>query len=245
MSSAPNPIPDYAELRCVSNFTFLRGASQPEELVARAKQLGYAALAITDECSMAGVVRAHVAAKEHDLKLLLGSQFQVGRGKASTDDTAPFVLNVLPCNLNGYGNLCQFITKLRRAAAKGTYQLDIEAISGDELADCVVLASPQRMANPAQLEAVARWLLAIFLGRCWLGVELLRLLDDEMWLHRLRQVSDLTAIPLVAAGDVHFHVRSRKPLQDVLTAIRVGKPLTECARLRSATQRGAPLCAPG
>ena len=221
-------IPAYAELRCVSNFSFLRGASQPAELVERAKALGYRALAITDECSMAGAVRAHVAAKEHGLPLLLGSQFRVEWGLASSDRTVPFDLTVLACNLNGYGNLCQFITKLRRSSAKGTYHLDIADISGAELLDCVVLASPQRMAEPVQLQTVATWVLSQFLGRCWLGVDLLRLLDDEMWLHRLRQVSELTAIPLVAAGDVHFHVRSRKALQDVLTATRLGRPLTEC-----------------
>jgi error-prone DNA polymerase len=108
-------IPAYAELRCVSNFSFLRGASRPEELVERAKQLGYHALALTDECSMSGMVRAHVAAKEHGLTLLVGSQFQVACA-------FPFSLTVLACNLEGYGNLCQFITKLRRSADKGTYR---------------------------------------------------------------------------------------------------------------------------
>ena len=227
MATVP-AIPDYAELRCVSNFTFLRGASQPEELVERAKQLGYTALAIADECSMAGIVRAHVAAKEHGLKLLVGAQFQVDWGLASSDTTTPFTLTVLATNLHGYGNLCQFITKLRRSSKKGTYHLDIVDIDGPELDDCVVLMSPTRMSEPAQLETAAKWLLDTFLGRCWLGVEQLRVLDDEMWLHRLREVSALTAIPLVATGDVHFHVRSRKPLQDVLTATRVGRPLTEC-----------------
>ena len=221
-------IPEYAELRCVSNFTFLRGASQPEELITRAKQLGYTALAIADECSMAGIVRAHVAAKEHGLKLLVGAQFQVDWGLASSNTTTPFTLTVLATNLHGYGNLCQFITKMRRSSEKGTYHLDIGDINGPELDDCVVLISPKRMSEPAQLESVAKWLLDNFLGRCWLGVEQLRVLDDEMWLHRLREVSALTAIPLVATGDAHFHVRSRKPLQDVLTATRVGKPLTEC-----------------
>jgi len=221
-------IPPYAELRCVSNFSFLRGASQPEELVERAKQLGYSALAIADECSMSGIVRAHMAAKTQGLKLLVGSQFLVDWGMASASETTPFDLTVLACNLHGYGNLCQFITKLRRAAPKGTYQLDISNISGDELTDCVVLASPKRMAEPPQLVTVAKWLLDHFIGRCWFGVDLLRILTDEMWLHRLREVSAFSAIPLVAAGDVHFHVRSRKPLQDVLTATRIGKPLTEC-----------------
>ena len=221
-------VPDYAELRCVSNFTFLRGASQPEELVARAHQLGYRALAIADECSLSGIVRAHVAAKEVGLKLLIGGQFVIDWGTPSGDATTPFTLTVLACNLNGYGNLAQFITKLRRASPKGTYRLQIEDITGEELHDCVVIASPKRMAEPIQLEGVTRWLLDHFIGRCWIGVDLLRVLTDEMWLHRLRELGVASAIPLVAAGDVHFHVRSRKALQDVLTATRVGKPLTAC-----------------
>jgi error-prone DNA polymerase len=221
MGNTSAQLPEYAELRCVSNFSFLRGASQPEELVERAKQLGYRALAITDECSMAGVVRAHVAAKQHDMPLLIGSQLWVECDFA-------FSLTVIACNLNGYGNLCEFITKLRRSSEKGTYRLTIDAICGEELLDCVVIASPKRMSTPDQVQRAARWVLDQFLGRCWLGVEMIRVLDDEMWLYRLRQVSELTAIPLVAAGDVHFHVRSRKALQDVLTSTRVGKPLTEC-----------------
>ena len=215
-------LPDYAELRCLSNFSFLKGASQPEELVARAQALGYAALAITDECSLAGVVRAHVAAKTCGLKLLVGSQFLVS-------GEAPFHLVVLACNLNGYGNLCEFITRLRRSAEKkGSYQLRLENILGTALADCLVLVCPERSNTPAQLLVLGQWLLTHFTGRCWLGVTQLLTLDDEIWLHHLRQLSDATAIALVAVGDVHMHVRSRKPLQDVLTAIRVGKPLTAC-----------------
>jgi len=220
-------LPDYAELRCVSNFSFLRGASRPEELVERAKQLGYSALAITDECSLAGAVRAHVAAKEHQLKLLIGSQFLV-EPEALGADATPFTLTVLACHMEGYGNLSEFITKLRRASEKGTYRLPLGDISGQELEGCVVLASAKRGAMPVQLEWLGRWLYREFKGRCWFAVEKLRLLDDEMWLHRLSEASQETGIPLVAAGDVHFHVRSRKPLQDVMTATRLGKPLTEC-----------------
>ena len=214
-------IPPYAELLCLSNFSFLRGASRPEELVERAQALGYSALALTDECSLAGIVRAHVAAKEQGLKLLVGSQFQV-------QCDAPFTLIVLATNLNGYGNLCEFITRLRRTAPKGTYRLTLNAISPDALADGLVIAVPQRGSTQAQMDSVARWLLLHFVGRCWLGVEQLRLMDDEMRLHRLRQSSELTAVPLVAVGDVHMHLRSRKALQDVLTATRIGKPLTAC-----------------
>ncbi|CAN7332212.1 error-prone DNA polymerase [Rhizobacter sp. LjRoot28] len=222
MTSRPQfSIPEYAELRCLSNFSFLRGASGPEELVERAHTLGYTALAMVDECSMAGVVRAHVAAKAKELKLLIGSQFLV-------QCDSPFTLVVLACNLEGYGYLCEFITMLRRSAPKGTYSLRIDDIDPDELKHCVVLASPERSSTTEQLTTVARWLLTHFTGRCWLAVELYRVIDDEMWLHRLREASELTAIPLVASGDVHMHVRSRKPLQDVMTASRVSKPLTEC-----------------
>ncbi len=227
MEPSPSGLPSYAELRCISNFTFLRGASAADELVERAKVLGYSALAITDECSMAGVVRAHVAAKEAGLPLLLGSQFLVSP-RDSTE--APFVLVMLAQSLDGYGNLCQFITKLRRSSEKGTYRLSLETIRGDELKHCVALLCPERSAKDAQLEAMGRWMLDHFTGRSWIGVDLVRRLDDEMWLHRMRKLSALTALPLVAVGDVHMHVRSRKPLQDVMTAIRIGKPLTECGK---------------
>ena len=225
--TGPGGIPDYAELRCISNFTFLRGASRPEELVARAKALGYTALALVDECSMAGIVRAHVAAKEQGLRLLVGSQFKVDVGSGGIN-VLPFTLVVLACNLNGYGNLCQFITHLRRSSEKGTYRLSIDDVGGAQLIDCVVIAMPERSSSQAQMDGVARWLLTQFLGRCWLGVEQLRKLDDEMLMHRLRHSSALTAVPLVAVGDVHMHVRSRKPLQDVLTATRLRLPLSEC-----------------
>jgi len=228
-------LPDYVELRCVSNFTFLRGASAPDELVERAKELGYQGLAITDECSMAGVVRAHVAAKAVGLPLLLGSQFCI---QPMGELEAAFTLVVLAQNLNGYGNLCAFITKLRRSSEKGTYHLTLDHITGSELEDCVVLLCPDRKSTDAQLEAAGLWTLNHFTGRCWIGVDQVRRLDDELWLHRMRQLSELTALPLVAVGDVHMHVRSRKPLQDVLTATRVGKRLTECghALQRSAEQ---------
>lgn len=226
-------LPDYAELRCLSNFSFLRGASWPDELVERAKELGYTALAITDECSMAGIVRAHVAAREHQLKLLVGSQFRIDvRGGADLDGIegpeAPCTLVVLACNLNGYGNLCQLISRLRRSSEKGTYRCTLADIGPRDLDDCVVIACPDRLAGAAPLLALARWLLTRFTGRCWLGVDQPQHADDEIRLLRLREVAALTEIPLVAVGDVVMHVRSRKPLQDVLTAIRLGRPLAEC-----------------
>lgn len=214
-------LPSYCELRARSNYSFLTAASWPEELVERAHELGYSAIAVTDECTLAGVVRAHTAAKEAGMKLLIGSQFNV-------QAELPFVMVVLAQNLNGYGNLCEFITVLRRSSEKGTYELRRNLIEGAALADCLVMVSPMRAATDEQLEELGRWTLKHFTGRAWLGLDLNRRIDDELWLHRLRQLSALTALPLVALGDVHMHLRSRKPLQDVLTATRVGKPLTEC-----------------
>ena len=117
-----DPHPAYAELHCLSNFSFQRGASQPEELVERAVALGYSALAITDECSVAGVVRAHGEARKPGslgLKLLLGAEFRVSR--AGTD--SGFTVIALAHHLQGWGNLCEFITVARRAAPKGEYQV--------------------------------------------------------------------------------------------------------------------------
>lgn len=218
-------LPDYAELLCCSNFTFLRGASHAEELVARAKAMGYTALAIADECSMAGIARAHVAAKKHELPLIVGSQFLVQASGAPSGD---FTLLLLATNLHGYGNLCELITRLRRSADKGTYRLRLGDVDPAALADCLAIAVPPRGATQEQSNATARWLLGAFLGRCWLGVTQLGRLDDAIHLHRLREAGALTAVPLVAVGDVHMHVRSRKPLQDVLTAVRVGRPLAAC-----------------
>ncbi|WP_077034465.1 error-prone DNA polymerase [Pelomonas sp. KK5] len=231
----PAQIPPYAELRCLSNFSFLRGASRPEELVSRAKALGYSAIAVVDECSMAGIVRAHTAAKEAGIPLLVGSQFKVEGG---IKGAMPFDLVVLATNINGYGNLCQFITHLRRRSEKGTYSLDVDEIDSRTLADCVVIAVPDRQCHLAQMGTISRWLLRHWTGCCWLGWEQLRRIDDEVQLYRLRECSELTAVPIVAVGDVHMHVRSRKPLQDVLSATRLGMPVSECGlRLQQNAER--------
>ena len=104
---------EYAELHCLSNFSFLRGASHAEELVTQAKALGYAALALTDECSLAGVVRAHTAAKKlGGIKLLIGAELTLDCGLR---------LVVIARNRAGYGRLSRLITRGRRKAEKGSY----------------------------------------------------------------------------------------------------------------------------
>ncbi len=206
-------LPGYAELHCLSNFTFLRGASHPEELVARAAALGYAALALTDECSLAGVVRAHVAAKETGLKLVVGSEFRLAEGSK---------LVLLAPDRRAYGALCALISTTRRRAPKGRYALGRE--------DLERAAAGGLLALLARTDSVseARWFGERFADRAWIAAELHCGPDDAAELARLRALSHASGLPLVAAGDVHMHLRSRRRLQDALTAVRLGKPLREC-----------------
>jgi error-prone DNA polymerase len=217
------PAPAYAELHCLSNFTFLRGASRPAELVQQAQQLGYHALAITDECSVAGVVRAHMAVQNGGdtappLKLIIGSEFTLACGLR-------FVALVM--NRRGYARLCALITQGRRSAPKGTYHLTREDVQ-DSLEDCLVLWLPGAVPDVAQLQ----WLRGCFAGRLWIAVELLLAGTDREYLVQLSQLGRDCAVPLAASGDVHMHVRSRRRLQDALTAIRHGVTLGQAgARL--------------
>ncbi len=208
-------LPAYAELHCLSNFSFLRGASHPEELVERAAAAGYVALALTDECSLAGVVRAHLAAKEAGLKLIVGAEIRLAGGPA---------LVLLACSRTGYGNLAALITRGRRAAAKGSYRLtraDLER----GLEDCLALLIPAPSSAPEPPPDDLLWLKARFAGRCWLTIELQRGADDAARLGRLLALAARCGVPAVAAGDVHMHVRARRRLQDVLTAVRLKTPV--------------------
>jgi error-prone DNA polymerase len=208
-------LPAYAELHCLSNFSFQRGASSPEELVDRAADLGYKAIAITDECSVAGVVRAHVRAKERKLAFIVGAELRL-------QDGAKLVL--LATNREGYGNLSELMTRGRRRMDKGSYSLDWSDLDGG-LSGCLALLVAEGGKDDL---AHAQALAARCAGRAWLAVELLYGSNDRARLAQWRELGQASGLPLVAAGDVHMHVRSRRPLQDTLTAIRVGKPVHGC-----------------
>src|SRR5574343_1543088 len=147
------PLPAYAELHCLSNFSFLRGASHPEELVAQAAAQGYAALALTDECSLAGVVRAHLALKALPAppKLIIGSEMTTADG---------LKLVFLARNREGYGNLSALITLARRRAEKGGYTLqrhDLNAVSPNgAVPDCLVLWVPGEIVDTSAADGL--WL---------------------------------------------------------------------------------------
>ena len=205
-------LPAYAELHCLSNFSFLRGASYPDELIEQAREQGYAALALTDECSLAGIVRAHQAAKSAGLKLLVGSEM-------TTVDGLKLVF--MARNREGYGNLSALITLARRRADKGSYTLhrhDLNAVSpSGAVPDCLVLWVPDEQASVEQ----GHWLAERFAGRLWIAVELHAGPDDAARLADLQALGQACGLPLVASGDVYMHARARRPVQDVLTALRL------------------------
>ncbi len=206
-------LPAYAELHCVTNFTFLRGASHPEELAARAAKLGYAALAVTDECSLAGVVRAYVAAKEHGIKLIVGAEFRIADGPK---------LVLLATDREAYGNLSQLITAARRRSRKGSYRIGWDDLDTG-VPGCLVLLVPDEQPGLEDAQRVAH----SFAGRAWIAAELLCGPDDRARLDALLDLGRAAKLPLAAAGDVHMHVRSRRPLQDTLTAIRLRATVAE------------------
>jgi error-prone DNA polymerase len=212
----------YAELHCLSNFSFLRGASHPQELVERAIELGYRALAITDECTLSGVVRAHEVARESNLKLIIGSEIQLQDG--------PRIV-LLATNREGYAQLSELITVGRRRAEKGHYQLCLEDLECG-LPDCLCLLIPalsvaQRNEHTwiDEQRAAIDALQPLFPERLWLAVQILYLPNERRRIQLLEQLHTLTRIPLVACGDVHMHQRERRYLQDVVTAIRLNTTL--------------------
>jgi len=203
----------YAELHCRTNFSFLEGASHPDELVNRAAELGLSALAITDRNSVAGVVRAHVAAKEAGLKLIIGAEI-------TPEDAPPVIL--LATDRAAYGRLSMLITHGRRRADKGECRLVFDDVAkhADGLLACVPLAGC----------AQDHWLHQYrdcFGDRCYGLAELHRGPHDELTLHCMKRLADEARVPLVASNDVHYHLPERQPLQDVLTAIRHGCTVKE------------------
>ena len=227
-------LPSYAELHCRSNFSFLTGASHPEELVERAAALGYGALAITDECSLAGVVRAHVEAKARQLHLIIGAEMRLVMPN-SGEPHARLVL--LAQSRRGYGNLSHWITIARRRAEKGSYFAHPSDVEGKVpnaptltgLPECVALLIPSAAQSFEEIFAHAMWLKTWFQAdRAAIAIELLHRADDDELLDRVVRAAHFTGLRIVAAGDVLMHLRSRKPLQDTLAATRIGKPVAEC-----------------
>jgi error-prone DNA polymerase len=220
-ASVVDELPAYAELHCLSDFSFLRGASSAEELFERAVNCGYHALAITDECSLAGIVRAWEASRATGVKLIIGSEFTLECGLKCV---------LLVETLAGYTKLCELITCARRSAVKGHYALariDVErAMDGINASSCGLFALwiPGQAPDRSQ----GQWLVELLGARAYLAIELHREQDDAARLQHLLELGESLGMPTVAAGNVHMDVRRQRVLQDTITAIRHNMSLADC-----------------
>ena len=196
----------YAELHCLSNFSFLRGASHPQELVATAAELGYSAIAITDECSLSGIVRAYRASKEHNIKLICGAEFILDEG---------IHLVMLAPTRQAYTELCSLISRARLHSSKGNYQLNLGDVRRYSQ-HCFAI-----WINPDETESHVSELKKYFNDRFWLGVSFHGQQQSEPYYFKRYQIARHHDINMVACGNVHMHCRQRKPLQDILSAIRL------------------------
>src|SRR5690625_506919 len=210
---------NYAELFCQSNFSFLEGASHPQELISQASFLGYEALAITDECSVAGVVRAYTCIKQEQLpiKLIIGSLFRLGEQLEV----------VLLCpNRQAYAELCRVISNARGRSAKGSYQLVEWDINS--LRHCLVIWLPTGQTEHDQYWA--KRLVQYHKTRLWLGCRRLLRNNEHRHLGYCELLSRRHQIPITACGAVLMHNPERLRLQHVLNAIRLGTSVAKAGR---------------
>ncbi|MEK6675408.1 MAG: error-prone DNA polymerase [Planctomycetota bacterium] len=209
----------YAELAVTSNFTFLTGASHPEELVHRAAELGYAAISMTDRNSLAGIVRAHVAAKEASIPLIVGCRLTF---------TTPewLTLLVYPTDRPSYGRLCRLLTVGKRRSPKGQCSLTLDDLMEHHEGLLAVILPPNQM-NPDALPELRRLKEVFNDDRLSLAITRLYGPNDQERNQRGKDFSELFNIPIVAVNDVYYHVPNRRPLQDVVTCIRHTCKITE------------------
>ncbi|MEL6577612.1 MAG: PHP domain-containing protein, partial [Pseudomonadota bacterium] len=200
---------EYAELQVTTNFSFLRGASHAEELVATAKAQGVSAIGICDRNTLAGVVRAHAAAKEAELDLVVGARLDLTDGPS---------LICYPTDRAAYGRLSQLITKGKRAAPKGECHISLTDVIAHSDGQIFIAVSPAR--PDGDFEATLSRLAALWPGRLYLAASHTYSGRDRQRIAALAELGARTGAPIVATGDVLYHTPARRPLQDVVTCIR-------------------------
>lgn len=205
----------YAQLHTTTNFTFLTGASHPGEYVYRAYELGYDALVIADECSLAGIVKAFVVAEELDFKLIIGSRFRLSNGMD--------LIAIAPSR-TAYAELSGFITLARRRAEKGSYEAHFEDLRF-RLRSCLIIWVAKL--TEAISDDVASELNSAFKGRLWIGINHQLHGGEKEDFERWQALGIEKNIPLVACGEALMHSADRKPLQDIVTSIRHNTPIQE------------------
>ena len=215
---------NYIPLWCKSNGSFLEGASHPEELVTHAAGLGLRALAITDRDGVYGIVRAHVAAKEHGVQLLVGAQVTVMNPVNLVNPVNLSTVVLLAQDRPGYANLCRLLTVGRRRKPKGEsvvtwdevcrHAAGMLALWGGDTSLLVRESDPD--------DAVADSLRDAFGDRLYAMVARHHRDTEIAEEARLRARAARYGLPLAAASEVLYHTRARRALQDVMTCIRHG-----------------------
>ncbi len=222
----------YAELAVATNFSFLRGASHAEELVETAAEIGLSAIGIADRNTLAGVVRAHAAAKEKTLKLLVGARLVVTNG---------FEVLCYPQDRAAYGRLCRMLTRGNRRAKKGECHLTLDDILEFSQGQIFIALPPDNLSaleKGEEFRAQLRTLGAAALGRTYLGAAWLYQSGNARRLAELDELAREIGTPLVAINDVHYHIPERQVLQDVLTCIREKTTIPEAGlRLAANAER--------
>ena len=205
----------YAELHCASHFSFLRGASSCEELFAEAAKGGVEALAITDRGSLAGVVRAHEAAKATGVRLIVGCRLDLADGAA---------LLAYPTDRAAYGRLCRLLSLGKARGGKGRCVLGWDDLAAHAEGLMGVLVPDE---GDAACEGRLRRAAEILGDRASLALTLRRRPGDALRLHRLAAMAARAGVPTVVTGDVLYHAPERRLLQDVMSAIREGCTVDE------------------
>ncbi len=206
---------NYTELQITSNFSFLRGASHPEELVEQAVALGYTAIGITDRNTFAGIVRAHAAAKKRGIRIVVGCRLDLLDG---------FSLLAYPTSKKAYSQLSNLLTTGNRRTEKGECHLYKKDVY--EYADAVkfIVLPPNELNELFDFDAGFETALTeyrqAFGNNCYIAASRKYAGDDSKYLYRLAQLSAKLNIPLAATNDVHYHEPARRQLQDVMTCIR-------------------------
>jgi error-prone DNA polymerase len=217
----------YAELQVTSNFSFLRGASHPAELVLRAQELEQSAIAIADRNTLAGIVRAHSAAKELGFRLIVGCRLDLV--------DAPSLL-CFPTDRTAYGRLARLLTLGKRRAEKGACRLTYADVAEHGSGQVLIALPPDRI--DSDFAAVLARLAGDFHGTVYLATHYLYRGDDARRIHRLALLAERAKVPLVATNDVLYHLPRRRRLQDVLTCIREGCTIEEAGfRLEAHAER--------
>jgi error-prone DNA polymerase len=205
----------YIELQTTSNYSFLRGASQIEELFKQAALYGYTALAITDRNSLAGIPRAHLRASETGIRLIVGCRLDLQDGTA---------LLVYPTDRPAYSRLCQLLSTGKKRAGKGACHLDWDDVAARAEGLLAILVPDEPGDTTAtQLTRLRQ----IFPDRAYLALTLLRRPGDAVRIRRLVDQAGQARVPTVVTSDVLYHEPGRRILQDVVTCIREGCTIDE------------------